>query len=219
VQLDGDRLARFRQGDRRVLGEIYRQHVSGVAGFLRRGFSYPSRSRVLRFHGYAQPFELDNALQETFARAFRPAAREGYDGLRPYAAYLHAIARNVALDELRQRPPLREVASIALSINEQAPPEGDGDSLSAEEQLLRGELAQLYADFIAELDAHDASFFLTRFGEQRTRRRAGQACGLSLMQSRTLERKLRERFLRFLQAHGYLEGYAGESACGLLRAV
>jgi len=211
MPLEGDRLTRFRSGDGRVLADVYRQHVAGVASFLRRGFSYGSRNRILRFRGYAQPFELDNALQETFARAFRPSARQAYDGLRPYRSYLLAIARNVVLDELRRGQPttvdeLDDCADVAAS-------------LSAEERLLRGELRRLWADFVERLDAHEAAYFLARFGEQRSRREAGLAGGLTPMQTRTLERKLRARFLEFLQAHGYLESYGGETAGGLLRAV
>jgi RNA polymerase sigma-70 factor (ECF subfamily) len=217
MPLDGARLHRFRDGDRATLGELYRQHVPGVASFLRRGFSYSSGSRILRFRGYTQPFELDNALQETFARAFRPAARQGYDGLRPYRSYLYAIARNVVVDELRQRDPA--APRDAEPLVEELAVEDDGQPLSAEARFLGGELARLYGEFVGALDGGDASFFLTRFGDQRTRQCAGQACGLSLMQSRTKERRLRERFLRFLQSHGYLEGYAGERARGLLRAV
>ena len=61
------------------------------------------RGRTLRFGGYAQPFDLDNALQETFVRAFKESARVGYDGLHPYKNYLLAIARNLVLDEFRNR--------------------------------------------------------------------------------------------------------------------
>ena len=48
---------------------------------------------------------------------------------------------------------------------------------------------------------------------------AGETCGLSHMQARTLEKKLRERFLKFMQTNGYLDAYAGATARGALKAV
>jgi hypothetical protein len=38
---------------------------------------------------------------------------------------------------------------------------------------------------------------------------AGERVGLSHMQARTLEKKLRRRLLGFLQARGWLQEYAG----------
>src|SRR6185312_11870668 len=96
-------LERFKKGERKALEEVYRHYVSDVANFLQRGFSFNSRERTLRFTGYAQPFDLDNALQETFTRAFRESARIGYDGLHSYRNYLFAIARNLVIDEFRNR--------------------------------------------------------------------------------------------------------------------
>src|SRR5689334_16260622 len=96
-------LDRFKRGERQALEEVYRHYVPEVAAFLQRGFTFQSAGRTLRFSGFAQPFDLDNALQETFTRAFRESARLGYDGLRSYKNYLLAIARNFVLDELRTR--------------------------------------------------------------------------------------------------------------------
>src|SRR5262245_56542135 len=117
-------LDRFRRGERLALEEVYRHYAPEVAAFLQRGFTFMSGGRHLRFAGYRQPFDLDNALQETFVRAFKESARLGYDGLNPYKSYLLAIARNLVLDELRRR----EVAmSPFIEQLEAAPAEGIGD--------------------------------------------------------------------------------------------
>ena len=84
------------------------------------------------------------------------------------------------------------------------------------EEFLKQELGQLYAAFVERLDERDRIFFHARFEEQRTQVEAGEACGLSHMQARTLEKKLRERFLKFMQTNGYLESYG---AARSLRAV
>jgi len=210
-------LERFRAGKKPALEEVYRHYAQDVVQFLSRGFGFNSRGRALRFTGYAQPFDLDNAIQETFARAFKESARLGYDGLHSYKNYLLAIARNFVLDEMRSR----EVAMspyIEAEVTTDEIPLDDGDAApvavtdspsrgNAEQDFLRQELARLYGEFLGGLDGRDRAFFQARFEEQRTQVDAGAACGLSHMQARTLEKKLRERFLKFMHQHGYLDGY------------
>jgi RNA polymerase sigma factor (sigma-70 family) len=220
-------LERFRRGERRALEEVYRHYVSDVANFLSRGFSFTSRDRTLRFVGYTEPFDLDNAIQETFARAFKESARLGYDGLNSYKNYLLAITRNLVIDEFRNRevamsPFIDQIASpdvsdripVAAHDGEEAPAVGarggGGGSPaggSAEQDYLRDELSRLYAGFVERLDDRDRTFFRARFEEQLTQVEAGERCGLSHMQARTLEKKLRERFLKHMHANGYLETY------------
>jgi len=219
-------LDRFKRGERRALEEVYRHYAPEVAAFLQRGFTFSSAGRSLRFSGYAQPFDLDNALQETFLRAFKESARLGYDGLHPYRGYLLAIARNLVLDEFRNR----EVAmspfidrldggggeAAAAEGEEAAPAATTGDApsagVSAEQEFMRHELGRLYAAFVARLDERDRTFFHHRFEEQQTQVEAGARSGLSHMQARTLEKKLRRAFLEFMQTNGYLEAYAAAAA-------
>lgn len=219
-------LDRFKRGERRALEEVYRHYAPEVATFLQRGFTFSSVGRSLRFSGYAQPFDLDNALQETFLRAFKESARIGYDGLHPYKSYLLAIARNLVLDEFRNREVAMspfidqldgagaaDAAVDPSQFGEEAAPAstmGDAPSagVSAEQEFLRHELGRLYAAFVARLDERDRTFFRHRFEEQQTQIEAGTACGLSHMQARTLEKKLRRAFLEFMQTNGYLEAYA-----------
>jgi RNA polymerase sigma-70 factor (ECF subfamily) len=225
-------LARFKDGERRALEEVYRHYVPDVANFLRRGFSFTSRERTFRFSGYVQPFDLDNAVQETFVRAFKDSARLGYDGLHSYKNYLLAIARNLVVDEFRNREvamsPFIEAqgqkADPVQHDGEEAAPmqsmaSSDSAQVSAEHEFLRQELAQLYSGFVERLGERDRIFFRARFEEQKTQVDAGEACGLTHMQSRTLEKKLRERFLKYMQTNGYLDAYAGATARGALKPV
>src|SRR3990170_7467386 len=98
---DRDLLARFRAGESAALDRVYRHYVSGVAAFLRSGFSYSSGGAPASFPGVASPYDLENLAQEVFTRAFAEPARMSYDGLRPYQGFLHGIARNLVLDDLR----------------------------------------------------------------------------------------------------------------------
>jgi RNA polymerase sigma-70 factor (ECF subfamily) len=218
-------LERFRAGERAALEEVYRHHAPEVAAFLSRGFGFNSRGRAMRFAGYHQPFDLDNAMQETFVRAFKPSARLGYDGLHPYKGYLCGIARNYVLDELRARevamspfvldvggatdaqPALAAMGDEGARTDATPTAAGGKQSGSAEHDYLRQELGRLYGEFVAGLDERERGFFHARFEEQRTQVEAGAAVELSHMQARTLEKKLRERFLKFMHRHGYLDGY------------
>ena len=61
-------------------------------------------------------------------------------------------------------------------------------------------------------------FFRARFEEQKTQVEAGEVCGLSHMQSRTLEKKLRERFLKHMHTNGYLEDYGSTPRLGTVNS-
>jgi RNA polymerase sigma-70 factor (ECF subfamily) len=218
-------LRRFKAGERRALEEVYRHYAPAVAAFLQGGFTFTSRDRTLRFSGYTQPFDLDNALQETFVRAFKESARLGYDGLHPYKSYVMAIARNLVLDEFRNREVAMSPFLEARAVGDVPPPRVGDDGapvaavtdapsgqLSAEHEFLRQELGQLYATFVERLSDKDRTFFRARFEEEKTQVQAGEVAGLSHMQARTLEKKLRQRFLSHMQDSGYLEGYGAPAA-------
>jgi len=222
--LSGDRalLEQFRQGRADALTQVYTAYAPLIAAFLSRGFNFSSKGRNLRFAGYHQPFDLENALQETFVRAFSEQARLAYDGLTPYRSYLLAVARNWVLSEMRRR----EVAMSQL-VSESADPLREGElgedepqplggsaPLSAEAELLNRELSELYQGFLAGLSPAEESFFHNRFEEKLTQVEAGQRDGLSHMQARTLEKKLRKRFLKYMQTRGYLEGYGKTAVAG-----
>jgi RNA polymerase sigma-70 factor (ECF subfamily) len=212
---DRELLRRFRLGEEEALARVYREYAPAIASFLARGFTFSSKGRKLQFNGYHQPFDLENGVQETFVRAFAERARLAYDGLSPYKSYIMAIARNLVLSELRRR----EVAMSQLV--READERGDDsvDVLAAEPlgahtpestgeaEFLRQELTRLYKGFVSELKPQHQSFFVARFEERLTQVEAGKRAGLSHMQARTLEKKLRKRFLKFMQSRGYLEGY------------
>lgn len=201
-------LTGFRAGERRALEEVYRHYAPVIATFLQAGFTFASGERSLRFAGYRQPFDLDNALQETFLRAFRESARLAYDGLRPYRSYLYMIARNVVIDDFRRAGSSPAFADAPAGADLGAEP-GEDPSEPAptpEDDALRREIARLYATFAERLDERDRKFFQVRFGEGRTQEETGEAIGLTAMQVRTLEKKLRSSFVAYLNQHGYLDG-------------
>jgi len=211
-------LERFRQGDREALARVYQEYSPLIAAFLSRGFTFSSRGRTLQFNGYHQPFDLENSIQETFLRAFAERARLAYDGLNPYRSYLTAIARNIVLSEFRKREVAmsqlvrvvdQESTNALEDLSEVQPVTSGEPEPSGEAQFLKQELTRLYDAFLEALSPPPAhqQFFLARFEEGLTQVEAGRRVGISHMQARTLEKKLRKRFLKFMQSRGYLEGY------------
>jgi RNA polymerase sigma-70 factor, ECF subfamily len=207
----------FRQGRADALTRVYKEYSPLIGAFLSRGFTFASKGRMLRFAGYQQPFDLENALQETFVRAFSEPARLAYDGLTPYRSYLSAIARNLVLSEMRRREVamsqlVREVegdANALEDVSEVGPVLGAAPEPTGEAEFMRQELTKLYETFISELTSAQQAYFRARFEEKLTQVEAGKRAGLSHMQARTQELKLRKSFLRFMQSRGYLEGYRG----------
>src|SRR6185503_20472226 len=80
-----------------------RHYFPLVERLLRRGFVVHRSVQPSITFALTKPFELENAVQEVFARAFEERTRLAYDGLRPYRDFLFGIAKHVALDELRRR--------------------------------------------------------------------------------------------------------------------
>ncbi len=224
--LSSDRglLEQFRQGQPAALAKVYEEYAPLIGAFVSRGFTFSSKGRTLQFNGYQKPYDLENVLQETFVRAFSEQARLAYDGLTPYRSYLTAIARNLVISELRRR----EVAMSQLvrsadgetpSADELGEAEGvlsSGPEPTGEAEFLRRELTRLYHGFLQALGERDQVFFRARFEEKLAQAEAGMRAGLSHMQARTLEKKLRKQFLKFMQSRGYLEGYAGLAVAATL---
>jgi RNA polymerase sigma factor (sigma-70 family) len=211
LSTDRTLLEQFRQGRAEALSRVHEEYAPMIAAFLARGFTFSSKGRSLQFRGYQQPFDLENALQETFLRAFSEGARASYDGLTPYRSYLTAISRNLVISELRRREVAmsalcREVEGSSLEDAASDLPLSGTPEPTGEAELLQKELSGLYQRFVDGLEPVQRGFFVARFEEQRTQVEAGKLNGLSHMQARTLEKKLRTGLLRFLQAQGYLEG-------------
>jgi RNA polymerase sigma-70 factor (ECF subfamily) len=189
-------LAAFRAGDHRALERVYRAHVNEVAQLLRRGFSFQNQEGTYRFRGYRSEFDLENALQEAFLRAFSERARLAYDGLRPYGAYLAAIVRNVVIDAFRR---LAKEAGTFVAEREDDPPAPASD-LEAEE------LGRLLVGALNGLEAADRELYEIRFTRGLSQREAARALGLSRIQIRRRENRVKRRLLEALRAGGYAEG-------------
>lgn len=194
-------LAAFREGRREALERVYRHYVIDVASFLRRGFTYMSDDRPTAFAGFGSPLELDTAVQEVFIRAFEPHTRLAYDGVRPYGGFLIGVARNVALKELERRARgarIRPIGEVAGELTE--PPRVSEESLDER----RGR--ELVAEFLArECSDRDRRLFQLRFDDGLSQEAAAGAAGLTRIQVRRWETKLKARLLQYLKRAQYVE--------------
>jgi RNA polymerase sigma-70 factor (ECF subfamily) len=196
MEWDARTLQRFRDGDPQILSRVYQAYAETLARML--------RSMAWRGRGFGQvrgALELENTVLETFARAFEPRTRAAYDGVRPYGYFLVGIARNVLLEQSRQR----EVAVGLEPFEETGVPELEGEGLA--QSLEDREVEALLASFKEGLTQEERSLFELRFGEEELAQEgAAERLGLTRIQVRRREFGLKTRLLEFLQARGYLEG-------------
>lgn len=189
----------FKAGEREALTSVYRLHAQDVALLLRHGFAFESGGRRHRFVGYGSGFELQDVLHETFRRAFEPAARESYDGIRPYGGYVATIARNVVLRSFRARDALFPVDGQT----------SEGGLLAAvdvghspERAVHDGQVRELVASFLATLGPDERALVEARFVQGLSQRDAADTLGLGRQRIRTHEKALRRKLLEYLREHG-----------------
>jgi RNA polymerase sigma-70 factor (ECF subfamily) len=189
----------FREGRRDAMEQVYRRYVLDVASFLRNGFMYLTDGQPTRFAGMSSSFELEGVVQEVFARAFAPAARRTYDGVRPYGGFLIGIARNVMLDQLRRRARRGEVLTAPALLDEvgAATPAEEPEEERAGRVLVQAFLDQACED-------RDRRLYDLRYRRELSQVDAAREAGLTRIQVRRWETRFRERLLRFLKRAGYL---------------
>ncbi|HEY3451295.1 MAG TPA: sigma-70 family RNA polymerase sigma factor [Myxococcales bacterium] len=180
--------------------EVYREYSRAVYGLLKDGFTYESGGKALVFRGFTLPWAREEAVQEIFARAFRPAARLAYDGIRPYRNYLLTIARNHVLDLVRRQG--REVLVAEL------PDGGQTPDLVSSADLDAKELQAHLEGFIAALEPFERALFEARFRSGQTIAQAAQALGVTRHRIKYTEARLQKRFFLRMKELGYFQGFA-----------
>ncbi|MBX7084030.1 MAG: sigma-70 family RNA polymerase sigma factor [Nannocystaceae bacterium] len=193
-------LAGFRAGAPEALREIYRMHAREITTMLRHGFAFESNAGIGRFGGLSSPFELQDALHETFARAFEPAARRAFDGIRPYGPYLRTIARNVVLRAGRRQ---RERVPLPDGIEQERAVAGTDDDAGDPERAAQDrELVAVVRAFLDRVAPADRALLQARFVDGLSQRDAAEQLGLGRQQLRTREARLREALLDHLRERG-----------------
>lgn len=203
VTLEADRalLDGYRKGDRGALGAVFRMYVDDVAKTVRSGVVVAVDGKRTRLGVRMPEHEVEAIVQETFARAFAPRARDSYDGIRPFGAYLATIARNLLID--RGRREAREAKSVVAvdDVGQLADPEGTDPTWRLEEQALDKILDEMKASLVEP----DKSIFVCRVERQLSFKEAAAATGLSEIVIRRRDTRMRADLLDRLRRHGFLE--------------
>ncbi len=190
---DEEALERFRRGDSDVLARVYRFYLPEVARVLRMGFRLTTPDGVVLVPGMRSVFDVENGCHEAFLRAFSESARRSYDGVRPYSNYLFRIARNWAID--RYRVSHRDV--LVATVPDQAV------EPAAIEAQLSAELSGLLATFVAGLPVGDRRYYEARYRKGLNQTDAAGLQGLTRIQGRRIEARMKRDLRAFLASRGY----------------
>jgi RNA polymerase sigma-70 factor (ECF subfamily) len=204
--LEGDRslLAAFRRGDKAALTTVYRLYVDDVVRTLRRGVVVQIDGQRTRLGAGLPDGEIEVLAQETFVRALAPAARQAYDGLRPYGAYIGTIARHLLIDRARARRGAQRVVPLE---DAEAEASDDSELLHAPDPtwpIAEKELKEVMADVESGLDGPKRALFRLRYREGLTQRDAADRLGSSLITVRRLDAQLRASLLEAFRSAGHL---------------
>ncbi len=194
--LEDDRswLDAFRRGERAALARVFEEYGDDVARTIRSGTVVRTADGPLRVGGNLLEADVEALVHDTFIKAFAERARNSYDGIRPFGAWLATIARNVLLDFGRAQSGKRHVAIEIETLADPGP--------NQEDVVATHELRSLLGRFLLALDELDRGIFKLRFAQSRSRRDAGEVLGLSEMQVRRRDVRMKRDLVSFLRKNG-----------------
>jgi RNA polymerase sigma factor (sigma-70 family) len=202
--LEGDRalLDAFRRGERDAFTRVFHMYVDQVAGMLRAGIVVDVDGRRTRIAVARSESDLENLVQETFAKVFAPAARDGFDGIRPFGAYITTIARNIAIDRARRQQRDAKHVTVVEHIDRLAAPTG---TLSNPEiRLEEGQILAIVVRFRDALADADREVFRARYEAGLPLRQAAKSTGLGIFEMRRRDTRIRLALLEKLREAGFL---------------
>ncbi|HEV8548440.1 MAG TPA: sigma-70 family RNA polymerase sigma factor [Polyangiaceae bacterium] len=181
---EADWVQAFRNGRREALERVYREHRRSIETLVRTSLR---RADMLTRHDHA------DLVQDIFARAFSPKARESFDGVRRLGPFLRQIARNLLIDWLRHQT--YELQGRA-ELERAAAPTASESAASAYSEALVAAARTFVADLAPELRAvHER-----RFVAAETQENAARTLGISRQNLRTIERRLLDGLRALLSA-------------------
>lgn len=182
----------FRRGDRAALATVYYHYVDDIAAVVRHGFSIPTSG--IRVRGAADEQTERDLVQEVFVRAFGVRARDSYDGVRPYGAYLRRIAKNLLIDRAR-------------AVDHTIPLDDADGELVIEPEAIENdaewnEQRRVTTAYIAALAPELQKLVRLRFEEEMSQDQTAEALGVSRRRVRTLEARIQRGLRKALRRAG-----------------
>jgi RNA polymerase sigma factor (sigma-70 family) len=186
----------FRRGERAALTTVYFHYVDDIAAVIRNGFAIPASGTRVR--GAADEQTQRDLVQEVFARAFAARARDAYDGIRPYCAYLRRIAKNLLIDRVRAAG-----HTVPFDDDDPAsePAAAEADVETAEWRDQRQETVTYVAGLAPDLQ----KLVKLRFEDELSQEQAAAALGISRRRVRTLEARIERGLRKALRRAGLLQ--------------
>ncbi len=194
IECDRAWLDEFRRGERAALARVFDTYVNDVTRTLRAGVVVKTADGPVRVGANLPEADLEGLVHDTFVKVFNERARMSYDGLRPFGAWVATIARHVLIDHGRASMGRHFVDAEIDDVADSGP--------SQEDVVRRSELRTLLDRFLGALDGLDRRVFALRFVESKSRRDAGIALGMSEMQVRRRDVRLKRDLAQLLYAHG-----------------
>jgi RNA polymerase sigma-70 factor (ECF subfamily) len=189
-------LGRFRSGEPDALGQVFRHYAPGLASSIRRGVRILKGKESVVFPGPSNELEVRRLVQETFSRAFTPAARLSYDGITPFRAYLARIARNHMINEAKAR----RRAEVLTEDGEL--PDLESPAPDASEQAEQAEFKEAVGVFMATRPDVEKQVYQARYGQGLSQEAAASTLGLARITVRRAESRLKAAFLAYVEMLG-----------------
>lgn len=182
----------FRAGRKDALERVFRTYAPLVNRIILHGTHGPDGSRI-----YVTALEDQHDLvQETFLRVLSPDMRAGYDGVRPYGAFIRVVARNLMVDHLRKQGRLEAHFTPMEDAHAEAV---NPEQIHGDESLLSREEQQMMAQFLETLDGEERMFVSVRFRQGLSQRDAAQKLGVTRQRIRTLDERVRQKLDAFIK--------------------
>lgn len=209
------RLEGYRQANPIFLAKIYEHYAPQVVRFLRTRFEFRHQGKPYEFQGLTVPYDLADAMQDVFVQAFSNEAREAYDGLRPFGAYLVGIAKNLMIDKFRRK---RLEQRLFIAAEDAKEPRRSSSAMSPEKQAFCQELRDIYNHFVEHLEKRDQTLFVCRFVKEQPRDLVAKQINLTVSQVRVREIKLQKMLVARLSSKSMLRGELLLALCLFLGA-
>lgn len=176
----------FRRGEKRALASVCKEYLPLVRIIVREGFA--------GFRGFRSQADQDDMTQTILLAAFEESARDRYDGITPYSAYLRGIAHNKIRQQLSKNARFARVDGAPIPCDRLAE--------DFEGVVLEREACVLMARFRESVTNSEERRILTRyFVDGAAEETLSAELGITRYQIRKIIKRLHTQMQRYLRKH------------------